>query len=145
MVKLRENSMRSLHMSNYLWRLNNPTKSLWPDAPSRNGHPKTCPSSFLIKGLHISAIFNFTNKSPTRTITLKTSGSQRVSLTVYPSNAKLTGTLKSLQKRDYFIGVEYLPSGIPHSGPSKRDSTGRSLFNWLVSVVNLLDFPRTSF
>jgi hypothetical protein len=69
-------------MSNYLWRLNDPADSPWPDATSGNGHKKACFSSLLTAGLHVSAIFYFTKKGLTQPMTLNTSESQRVSLTV---------------------------------------------------------------
>lgn len=87
-------------MSNYLWRYNDPNRSLWPDTTSGNWHQKTYFSSLLTEGLHVSAIFYFTKKGLTQPMTLNTSESQRVSLTVKPSNAKLSGSLKSLPSRE---------------------------------------------
>ena len=87
-------------MSNYLWRLNDPVAPLWPDTDSVKGHLKANIRSFPKKFLHKSAIFNFTIKGLNRSIALNISESRLVPLKAELSNAKLSGPLKSLRRRE---------------------------------------------
>lgn len=74
---------------------------LWPDTDSIKGHLETNIRSFLEEVLRKSAIFSFTIKGLNRSIALNISASRLVPLKAEPSNAKLSGPLKSLRKREF--------------------------------------------